>query len=212
MTSNKRNYLKKTLKKILNIFLNTLFSIDMSEKNNRSWYKKNFGNIIGSFIIIFTCTMLASLNSIKAQEKLIIKKRNIIQELLIKDHQIYTKKFKQNIKLNQKYNSQLNSLSLTKKALDENNIFNATKEWRSILSYYLENKKLNTLNSKYVNNDISRKFKKLNSAILRYNKETLLLNKWLNKFPNKQLKNLTKIKTHKLFDIKIDPNQYNIYE
>ncbi len=206
------NSLKKGLKSISKILFSFIFSIETTETKSKSWLQKNIGNIVSTILIVLVSTILSSINSVKAQEKLILKKIIHIEDLLKSEHQIYTRKIKENKNINANYFKLLNTISFSKKDLNSSNIFEKTKKWKTVLNYYLENENVYKENSTFMNKDITRKKNKLESAIFRYNKEVDLLNQWLVKFPNRQLKSFLKVKNHKLFDIDININNYKTYE
>ena len=206
------NSLKKRVKSILKILFSFIFSIEATETKSKNWLQKNIGNIVSTILVLAVSTVLASINSVKAQEKLILKKITYIEDLLTSEHQIYTRKIKENKNINANYFKLLDTISFSKKDLNSTNIFEKTKKWKTVLNYYLENENVYKVNSTYMNKDITRKKNKLESAIFRYNKEVDLLNQWLVKFPNKQLKSFLKVKNHKLFDIDININDYKTYE
>ena len=215
MSYQEENKIKDLLKLLLNILSKAFFyffSIDMDTKKNEHWFKKNLGNIASTILVLCTCTILASLNSLKAQEKLILKKISIIENMLTKDHQILERKFKQNSELNLNYKQKIKQISLKKENLTGEMIFKTTKNWQEFLTFYLSNETVQKTHSSYIQNDIIRKKNKLNSAIFRYNKEATLLNKWLKKFPNNYLKKISNISEKKMFDIKDNTTQYTIYD
>ena len=135
------NSLKKGLKSISKILFSFIFSIETTETKSKSWLQKNIGNIISTILIVLVSTILASINSVKAQEKLILKKIIHIEDLLKSEHQIYTRKIKENKNINANYFKLLNTISFSKKDLNSSNIFEKTKKWKTVLNYYLENEK-----------------------------------------------------------------------
>ena len=108
------NSLKKRVKSILKILFSFIFSIEATETKSKNWLQKNIGNIVSTILVLAVSTVLASINSVKAQEKLILKKITYIEDLLTSEHQIYTRKIKENKNINANYFKLLDTISFSK--------------------------------------------------------------------------------------------------